>query len=392
MRRISANYIFPVSSAPLKNGIIEINELGVIHNIIDTKGALSESRNLEFYNGVIIPGFVNAHCHLELSYLKNKITPQEGLPDFLTNVVKQRGVMRNEFVMENISKHDALMKQRGIVAVADISNTNNTLRVKARSKIYYHTFVETIGLSNAQEIFQKQKTIYDEFIQNGLKTSITPHAPYSVSEELFLKIKKHSEKYNSVISIHNQESKDENAMFLSKSGDLVKALTSLGVDLSSWYPSGKKSVASVINWLPKENNILFVHNTYSTQEDIDIIHKNLSSPYWCLCPMSNLYIENKLPDFSLFKSYDEKVTLGTDSLASNRDLSILDEMKTIAINSDITFNQLLKWATLNGAKFLAIDNRFGSLEKGKKPGLNVITNFDFQKMHLSESSQIKVLC
>lgn len=392
MRRISANYIFPVSSAPLKNGIIEINEQGVIHNIIDTKGALSESRNLEFYNGVIIPGFVNAHCHLELSYLKNKITPQEGLPDFLTNVVKQRGVMRNEFVMENISKHDALMKQRGIVAVADISNTNNTLRVKARSKIYYHTFVETIGLSNTQEIFQKQKTIYDEFIQNGLKTSITPHAPYSVSEELFLKIKKHSEKYNSVISIHNQESKDENAMFLSKSGDLVKALTSLGVDLSSWYPSGKKSVASVINWLPKENNILFVHNTYSTQEDIDIIHKNLSSPYWCLCPMSNLYIENKLPDFSLFKSYDEKVTLGTDSLASNRDLSILDEMKTIAINSDITFNQLLKWATLNGAKFLAIDNRFGSLEKGKKPGLNVITNFDFQKMHLSESSQIKVLC
>lgn len=392
MRRISANYIFPVSSAPLKNGIIEINDQGVIHNIIDTKGALSESRNLEFYNGVIIPGFVNAHCHLELSYLKNKITPQEGLPDFLTNVVKQRGVMRNEFVMENISKHDTLMKQRGIVAVADISNTNNTLRIKARSKIYYHTFVEIIGLSNTQEIFQKQKAIHDEFIQNGLKTSITPHAPYSVSEELFLKIKKHSEKYNSVISIHNQESKDENAMFLSKSGDLVKALTSLGVDLSSWYPSGKKSVASVINWLPKENNILFVHNTYSTQEDIDIIHKNLSSPYWCLCPMSNLYIENKLPDFSLFKSYDEKVTLGTDSLASNRDLSILDEMKTIAINSDITFNQLLKWATLNGAKFLAIDNRFGSLEKGKKPGLNVITNFDFQKMHLSESSQIKVLC
>lgn len=392
MRKISANYIFPVGSSPLKNGIIEIDEQGIIHNIIDTKGKLRESRNLEFYNGIIVPGFINTHCHLELSYLKNKIAPQNGLPGFLQKVVQEREMLNTEVVEESISMYDKLMKQKGIVAVGDISNTSNTLNHKKKSKIYYHTFVEAIGLDNSQEIFLKQKSVCNAFVQNGLSASITPHAPYSVSQDLFLKIKEHSEKSKSIISIHNQESMAENEMFLTKSGALVKALKELGVDLNSWYPSGKKSVASIINWLPKHNQILFVHNTYSTPEDVAIINENLSNPYWCLCPLSNLYIENRLPDFTLFKSYDDQVTIGTDSLASNRDLSILDEMKTIAFNSDVPFTKILKWATLNGAKFLTIDNRFGSLEKGKKPGLNLITNFDFQNMNLTENSQIKVLC
>lgn len=392
MRRISANYIFPVSSSPLKNGIIEVDEQGVIQRVIDTKGKLKESRNLEFYNGVIVPGFINAHCHLELSYLKDKITPNKGLPYFLTNVVQKRKVPDNTTVLESIKKYDALMKQKGIVAVADISNTNNTIKAKQNSKIYYHTFLEAIGFGSNEGIFLKQLAIYDEFTRNGLKASITPHAPYSVSKELFLQIKQHSERNNTIISIHNQESRDENEMFLTKSGAMVEALKSLGVDLNLWEQTGKKSVASIINWLPEKNNVLFVHNTYSTKEDIDLIRKTVANPYWCLCPISNLYIEKRLPDFSLFNTFDDQVTIGTDSLASNHDLSVLDEMKTIAFNSDVSFNKLLRWATLNGARFLTIDNRFGSLEKGKKPGINLITNFDFQNINLAGSSQVQVLC
>lgn len=392
MRRISANYIFPVSSAPLKNGIIEIDDQGVIQNVIDTKGELRESANLAFYNGVIVPGFVNTHCHLELSYLKNKIKQKKGLPYFLTHAVQARKEIENEFVNESISKYDALMRQNGIVAVGDISNTANTLVQKKNSEIYYHTFVEIIGLGEAaKDAFIKQRAIYNEFVRNGLSVSVAPHAPYSVSKDLFLKIKEFSEQHNNIISIHNQESGDENEMFLSKSGGIVEAFHALGIDLNSWKPSGKKSVVSIINWLPKNNHLLFVHNTYSTKEDVDLIQKNVSYPYWCLCPLSNLYIENKLPDFSLFKAYEDQVTIGTDSLASNQNLSVLEEMKTITFNSDMEFNKLLKWATINGAKFLTIDQHFGSIEKGKKPGLNLILNFDFQNMNLSENSQIKVL-
>ncbi len=392
MRRISANYIFPVSSPPLKNGIIEIDDQGVIQNVIDTKGELSESRNLEFYNGVIIPGLVNTHCHLELSYLWNKIKTKTGLPEFLTNLVHIREDYDQPYIDESIAKFDKLMKQKGIVAVGDISNTNHTISQKKQSDIYYHTFVEVIGLgNNTQQFFKKQLSIYEEFIGNGLPASIVPHAPYSVSNELFLNIKNFSEEKGSVVSIHNQESADENNMFINKTGEIVNALKTLGIDLSSWRASGKRSVASIINWLPKQNNILFVHNTYSTQEDIDLIQKSILNAYWCLCPLSNMYIENRRPDFSLFNRFDNQVTIGTDSLASNHDLSILEEMKVIALNSKIEFSKLLKWATLNGAKALQVDSKYGSFEKDKSPGINLITGFDFQKMHLSENSQIKVL-
>jgi cytosine/adenosine deaminase-related metal-dependent hydrolase len=392
MRRLSANYILPVSSSPLKNGIVEIDDEGVIQNIIDTKGELQESRNLEFYNGVIVPGFVNTHCHLELSYLKNKVEPKVGLPSFLTNVVQRRKEVENNLIHEGIVNYDAIMRHNGIVAVGDISNTANTLISKKNSKIYYHTFIELLGLGDdSKDAFRKQLIVYNEFVRNGLIVSITPHAPYSVSKDLFLRIKEFSEQNRNLISIHNQESKDENDMFLSKSGGIVEAFNSLGIDLHSWKITGRKSVASIINWLPQKNNILFVHNTYSTKEDIDLIRKNVSNPYWCLCPLSNLYIEDKLPDFALFQMFKNQVTIGTDSLASNHNLSILEEMKTIAFNSSVEFNQLLQWATLNGAKFLKIDQRFGSIEKGKNPGLNLISNFDFKQMNLKESSEIKVL-
>ncbi len=114
--------------------------------------------------------------------------------------------------------------------------------------------------------------------------------------------------------------------------------------------------------------------------------------YWCLCPNSNLYIENKLPNINLFSLYSERVTIGTDSLASNTTLSILEEMKTIMRNyEDIDFTELIKWGTLNGAKALKMDDKLGSIEVGKTPGLNLISNFDFNKMQISENSEIKVL-
>ncbi|MDA3778703.1 MAG: hypothetical protein PF487_00480 [Bacteroidales bacterium] len=96
MRRISANYVFPVSGKALKNGIVEIDDEGIIRNIIDTHGKLNESRKLEFYNGIIVPGFVNTHCHIELSYLKNKIKKGTGLAEFIKQVAQNRNFEKRE--------------------------------------------------------------------------------------------------------------------------------------------------------------------------------------------------------------------------------------------------------------------------------------------------------
>ena len=392
MRRIAANYIFTVEGSVLKNGIIEIDEKGTILNVEDTKGELKESRRLEFYNGVITPGFVNTHCHLELSELENKIPKGKGLPEFIKEVFKYRRENKTEDIYKKIDLHNKLMRSAGIVAVADISNTNATIDIKKRSEIFYHTFCEIAGTkSNPDTLFKSFQKLFNEFSALELSASIVPHAPYSVSEELFKKIYEHAKKENSVLSIHNQETESENQMFETKTGVLVDTLENLGIDLESFKPAGKNSLESIQKLLPQNNNIIFVHNTYSEYNDIKVASDYFKNSYWCLCPLSNLYIENRLPNLNLFKKFTDKVTLGTDSLASNTKLSILDEMKVIAKDSDISFIEMLKWATLNGAKALRVDNKFGSIKVGKTPGLNLISDFDFENMRLKEKSEVKVI-
>lgn len=388
MRRFSANYIY--THRFLKNGIIETNDNGEITNIIDTKGDLRESRNLEFYNGIIVPGFINTHCHLELSAFKNRIAQKVSLPAFIQNIVSLKKEINDSEYLKPIETADTLMFKNGIVAVGDIANTSITIAVKKKSKIFYLTFVEALGLNNnAEQIFKNINNVFETFQKESLPASIVPHAPYSVSKKLLTLIKQHAEKNHSILSIHNQETASENELFQSLSGDLAKKFNEMGVEIHNIQKTGTSSLQSIASDLPINNNILFIHNTYTSQQDIDFAVANFPNCYFCLCPKSNLYIENRLPDIVHFNNYQDKITLGTDSLASNDNLSILDEMFVLQLNHpQINLSQLINWATINGARALGIEKDFGSIEPGKKPGLNLIQNIDFDTMRLKKESTV----
>ena len=124
------------------------------------------------------------------------------------------------------------------------------------------------------------------------------------------------------------------------------------------------------------------------ENDIDFAKNYSNNIYWCFCPNANQYIENAQPNYELF--LDEKCTIGTDSLASNWSLSVLDELKTIhKKNSAITLEKLLKWATLNGAMFLGFDDELGSIIVGKRPGLNLITHIKSNQL-TNKSEVVKI--
>ena len=393
MRKIAANYIFPITSAPIKNGVVVIDDDGTVIEIIDNGGELIETQSLEFYNGILVPGLVNAHCHLELSYLKGKIEQNTGLGDFIKTIVQSRN--KFEQTEESIKRADRLLKDNGIVAVGDISNVSSSFKVKSESSIYYHTFIELLGLNNdntkellegADKLFQEAKNSYN------INASIVPHAPYTVSENLFKDIFNHNKENNSIVSIHNQESEEENRMFETKEGKILDALKALNIDTNQFKASGKKSLETIFPLLYKGNNILLIHNTLSSSEDIQFAESLSENIYWVLCPNSNLYIENELPNIPAFKENNCKIALGTDSFASNTTLSIIDELKTINNNfSSIAFNEILQWATINGAKALNMERFLGSFDIGKKPGINLIENFNFADFKLTDKSTIKVL-
>ncbi|MBN2662774.1 MAG: amidohydrolase family protein [Bacteroidales bacterium] len=380
MRKIAAHYIFPVTTKPLKNGIIIINDYGEIIEIIDTKGDLKETSSLEFYNGVIVPGFINTHCHLELSYLKGKIPMHTGHVEFIRQIVEN--IKTTEVDVDKIENAFLEMKKEGIVAVADISNREITSQIKQNNDIYFHTFIELADFFNNENI-ETQISVGKKLGKNFIKKSIVAHAPYTCSPEFIVETAKLS---RDVYSIHNQEVKSENEMYIKGSGEIFNLLKQRN-PFSDFNITKKTALQSYLDKISRNDlNILLVHNIFTTEEDIKYAENLSENIYWTLCPKSNLFIQNKLPEIKNFIKNNCKITLGTDSLATNNRLSIIEEMKNF---TEFNFTEVLKWATINGAKALKINNIYGSIEIGKKPGLNLISNFDFKNNHLKKDSFVK---
>lgn len=391
MRKISATYIFPVSKKPLKNGILILDDDNRVVELIDTKGKIKEIAGLEYYSGVIVPGFVNTHCHIELSHLKGKIEKCNSLEDFISKLTKIRAA-DNSTIKQAIYKANELLIKNGVVAVGDISNNSLSLKTKIRSKIKYHTFVEVFTQDDkmVKKRYKKAIKIYKKFKKNNLSTSIVPHSPYTVSEKLFKKISRHSYQNNSILSIHNQESKHENELFVNKTGVLYDTLTKMGVDFSKFKITGRNSLPSILHYIPKINKTLLVHNIYTILDDLEWATDYIKYLYWVVCPSSNLFLEGRIANLEMFIEQNQKITIGTDSLASNCGLSILKEMKIISEHfPQIPFDEILKWATLNGAEALDFNKEIGSIEKGKISGINLIEGFDFKNMKINKNSTVR---
>ncbi len=340
--------------------------------ILDLVSAAEAGDDVQFFQGTICPGFINAHCHLELSHMQNILPEKTGLVDFLIGVFQQRH-FPEATIASAISAADAAMHNAGIVAVGDISNTPFTIETKTQSQLRYRNFIEVTGYvpGIAAQRFANIEQVYQAFTDALPNVSIVPHAPYSVSPELFGMINTHNK--GKIISIHNQETAAEDALYQDASGDFFRLYETLGVDISFTKPYHQSSVQTYLPWLRDTAATLLVHNTCISEADLQFIKAQQQAIHYCCCINANLYIENKVPPLELLRKHDAQICLGTDSLASNHQLSIASEIKTIRDQfPQIPFAEVLQWATYNGAVALGFDDTLGSIEKGKQPGLLLI--------------------
>ena len=394
-RKICADNIFTGTELTGPGHVLLFSEEG----IIDSIAPLAEAgEGVEFISGIICPGFVNAHCHIELSHLKNKIPQHTGLVDFVQSVMTGRAASDEE-KQEAMQQAERELYESGTVAVGDICNTTDSIPLKNNSKLYWHNFIEVSGFvdAGAQKRFDDAKKVAAVFEKeivdqpptgleaavgvNKIPVGITPHAPYSVSKKLFELI--NDEKGN-LISIHNQESRAEDELYKSKSGDFLRLYQNFGIDISSFQATGKSSFASWLRYITNGQKIISVHNTFTDTEDIANSKFKIqnSKLFFCLCPNANLYIENVLPPIEMLMENNCNIILGTDSYASNTSLNIFEEIKTIQKNFPlINLGAILRWATLNGATALGIADRYGSFEKGKQPGIILIEDKNAKRLY-----------
>lgn len=378
MKYYAADVVLPVSGPAIKGGIVSMNDQGVIQGVFHP-GEISEDV-VERFQGILIPGFINAHCHLELSHMKDVLPRNTGLPEFLTNVMNERGNHDEQAVEAAIEAADRKMYENGVQAVGDHVNTALTAKIKERSAIKYHTFIEVMALAaeDVQGRVDQAKEI--EFHFDYRHSSITPHAPYSASKHLFRSLKRSISEDN-ILSIHNQESEEENKLFRYRKGAFLDFYEKMGMDVSDFKAQARNSLQSYLPYIPMNNTLILVHNTYTSLKDLDFVERLGRNVYFCFCPKANLYIEGRLPKIENFLWGGQQLIIGTDSLASNDTLDVLEELKTIhEAVPELEFTQSLQWATLNGARALGMAEELGSLEAGKKPGLLLLTGMEGLKL------------
>lgn len=391
-RRIAANYIFPVSSAPIKNGYVDFDEEGTVIGI----GQLEkETESTEFYNGILCPGFTNAHCHIELSHLKDKFEEKTGMSGFINQINALRDSAPKEERIALIQEQFDKMYSEGVSAMADISNCDESFEAKVSSKIYTRTFLEVFGAfpEEAESVIKDVKGLQAKAREMGLDAAPTPHSPYTMSPKL-LQLASAEGLKDGFISYHNQESQEEEDLLISGTGALAENYK--GRNMPTPPVTGKPALLYFIDNLKKVHpepfteSILLIHNTATNQESIDAALATFKDVTWVTCPLSNIFIHDTLAPYSLLRSNGLRIAIGTDSLSSNHILSMADEIRCIQQHHpEIPLTEILEWACLNGAIALGKGEIFGSFEAGKRPGAVLIDNIDWDNFALTEKSRSK---
>lgn len=329
--------------------------------------------NPEYLGGILCPGFVNAHCHLELSGLKGKIAKGIGMAGFGADVVSKRQEISDLEAEKSIENALQFAWDTGTNVIGDICNDASSLAPKQRfDKLYVHNFIEIFALREemADFVWEKGKNLLKQFPAEN--STLTLHAPYSASEKLLAIAGDYFHQNPYLASVHLLESKDEREIFEKGTGYFANFFQKLGIHFHGF--STKSPINYIAKGLDTRQTIVFVHLTEASAAELAFLATQFPNSFFCLCPVSNLYIHNTFPNLPLLLPYKDRICLGTDSLASNDSLAMYKEIQAITTRfPEIDFHTLIYWLTTGGAKALQVSEQYGTFAVGKKPGvLNLV--------------------
>ena len=390
--RLTAEYVYTLESEePILNGFVEVEEDGTISRV----GRCEEGEAV--MEGALVPGFVNAHCHLELSHLHKKFTKGSGMAGFIDQINALRDWASDDVKTVLVREWMDKLWKDGVSAVADISNDASSFPVKQTSPIYTRTFLEVFGTEpqDCEGVMTSVRELQKVSGEFGIDAAPTPHSCYTMSPRL-LSTSSAAGLESGFLSYHSQESHQEEDLLISGTGAMAENRKRAG--MSTPPVTGESSLKYFIDRLeevkpsPHDEHILLVHNVTLKQDDIDAAKKVMKNVYWAICPLSNIFIHNALPPVQLMRDNCLDICLGTDSLSSNDDLDMMKEMICLHENfPQVPMDEIFRWASLNGARFLKKENILGTLAVGKKPGVVHVTGLDVNGNITSGSRSIRLI-
>lgn len=392
VRRITAEYVYTLDAQePIRNGYVEVDDEGVIVAV----GVCDADEVVE--KGAITPGFVNAHCHLELSHLHKKFRKGTGMAGFIDQINALRDWASDDVKTVLVREWMDKLWKDGVSAVADISNDASSFPVKRESPVYTRTFLEVFGTEpeDCEGVINSVTELDKVAKEFGIDAAPTPHSCYTMSPEL-LSASSAAGLKSGFLSYHSQESQEEEDLMISGTGAMAENRRRAG--MSTPPVTGESSLKYFIDRLaavkpaPHDEHMLLVHNVTLKQDDVDAAKKAFNNVFWAICPLSNIFIHNALPPIELMRRNGLKICLGTDSLSSNDDLDMMAEMRCLHTNfPQVPLNEILCWASSNGAEFLAKEDVLGSLAVGKRPGIVRISGLNENGELTDESRSERII-
>ncbi|MBF0275292.1 MAG: amidohydrolase family protein [Nitrospinae bacterium] len=365
---LSADWVLPVSSEPIKKGAI-----AVINNLIEDVDCQENivqkypGAFIEVYEGkVILPGFINSHTHLDFSLYQNqlKMKNNETFFDWIDRVIslqpKTTLEMRKKGAVEGVKQ--ITMSQTAVVG--DITHNPFSCTMLQESGLSGVCFHELSGFlpEMAESLMNAACEAIKEISTSNFNHVVVPHSPYAVSEKLL----KMLGKKGGLTSFHLAESKDETTFLLKGEAKMKKIMEGLGKWNRNWKPPKVSPVKYFFDLGLLHEKSLAVHMVEVKEKDYPLLEQSKTNI--CLCPRSNLWLKNGLPPAKDYIDLGLNVCLGTDGLGSNDDLNIINEMKAFKkFFPEIPDKTIVEMTTINSAKSLELQKNFGSLEKGKKP-------------------------
>lgn len=372
---LRAKFLVPTADRVIENGAVAIH-----NDVLSAVGefpAVSRTTSgpvCDLGNSVILPGLVNAHTHLELSGLRGAVPFRGSFADWLMTVRTKRSeqtptALQNgawEGVRESIAA--------GTTTIGDYTQLRASVKPMLASGLRGVLFFETVGFLPRVAFRRATMVAWNLWWTKSsrlVKLAVAPHAPYSVSQELYVRLWRIARKRGLLFSTHVNECKEEIEFFEHGRGELRTMLTNLGLMWDGWKPPGMCPLRYLNAHGLIDSETVLIHCNYLSDGDCQIIASKGAGVVYC--PRSHAFLGHSDHSFEKLLTLGVPVALGTDSLVSNETLSILDEMRFMAVRSPKTApSQFVRMATEYGARVLHLEDRIGQIREGLQADITAI--------------------
>jgi cytosine/adenosine deaminase-related metal-dependent hydrolase len=365
----TAEWVLPITGEPLRRASISI-ENGRIA-AVDTKPAAA-ARDLGPV--AIMPALVNAHTHLELSYLRGKVAPTEQFLDWIRTIMASRRLYPDATdprIVDAARVAIADARATGTGLFGDISNTLVTVPLLQDARMPAQVFYELLKFNapDAEAMVRDARARADVAARDDIRISLAPHAPYSVSPRLFAAIRADVDAHHGAISsVHLGESPEESEFIKKGTGAWRTLLEELGVWTDEWEAPGTSPVEYLDSLGFLDRRVVVVHGVQFNGDDLDRLRSRDMTIV--SCPRSNQHVGVGAPPLEAFYAMNVAIAFGTDSLASAPDLNLFSELaEARRLAPRVPARALLESATRQGALALGFGSELGTIEPGKRAHL-----------------------